>query len=242
MATTHAARRLHKRAANLKHEERPKCASCLFGKQTSQAKPGKRTTVVQERDGILSADKLHPGQRVFVDHFMCSTRGRKFKGQGINNPKKRARVQSKSKLYQGGCIFVDAATGHIDVEFQTFFSSEETIQAIKNYEDKCRDNGIIVQEYQFDNGSSFTSRSLRDYLEQKGQTSRFSGAGSHHQNGRAERGIRTIMGSARTMLLHTALHWPDVADATLWPMSVRQAVWIHNHLPPRKTGLSPHDL
>ena len=50
------------------------------------------------------------------------------------------------------------------------------------------------------------------------------------------------MGSARTMLLHTALHWLDVADATLWPMSVRQAVWVHNHLPPRKTGLSPHDL
>ena len=73
LATTHAIRRLHKRAANLKHADRPKCASCLFGKQTSQAKPGKRTTVVQERDGILSADKLHPGQRVFVDHFMCST-------------------------------------------------------------------------------------------------------------------------------------------------------------------------
>ena len=62
---------------------------------------------------------------------------------------------------------MDAATGHIDVEFQTFFSSEETVQAIKNYKDKCRDNGIIIQEYQFDNGSSFTSQSLRDYLKQK---------------------------------------------------------------------------
>ena len=102
---------------------------------------------------------------------MCSTRGRKFEGQGISNQKKRARVQSKLKSYQGGCIFVDAATGHIDVEFQKFFSSEETVQAIKNYEDKCRDNGIIIQEYQFDNGSSFTSQLLRDYLRGKGQTS-----------------------------------------------------------------------
>ena len=136
---------------------------------------------------------------------------------------------------------MDAATGHVDVEFQTHFSSEETIQAMKNCEDRCRDNGIIIQEHQFDDGSSFTSESLRDCPTDNGQTSRFSGAGSHHQNGRAERGIRTIMGSARTMLTRVALHWPDAADAMLWEMGVKQAVWIHNHPPPRQTGLSPHN-
>ena len=137
---------------------------------------------------------------------------------------------------------MDAATGHIDIEFQTCFSSEETVQAIENCEDECRNDGIIIQECQFDDGSSFTSRSLRDHSRENGQTSRFSGAGSHHQNGRAEQGMRTIMGSAGTMLLHAALHWSDAADATLWPMGVRQAVWIHNHLPLRQIGSSPHDL
>ena len=50
------------------------------------------------------------------------------------------------------------------------------------------------------------------------------------------------MGSARTMPLHSASHWPDVSDSSPWTMSVRQAVWIHNRIPSRKTGLSCHDL
>ena len=120
--------------------------------------------------------------------------------------------ESKSKSYSGGCIFVDAATGHIDVQLQTFFTADETIEAIRNYKAKCQDNWIIVQECQFDNESSFTSQTLRDFLREKGQTSQFSGPGSHHQNGKAKRGIRTVMGSARTMLLHSASHWSDVAD------------------------------
>ena len=135
-------RRLHKQAANIRHHCLPKCASCVFGKQTNRAKPGKRTSVVREREGILSADKLHPGQRVFVDHFVCSTRGRKFEGQGISNRKRNARLPSKDKSFSGGCIFVDAATGHIEVEFQTHFSTQETIKAIKRCEQKARDNGI----------------------------------------------------------------------------------------------------
>ena len=139
-------RRLHKRAANICHHCLPKCASCMFGKQTNRAKPGKRNSVIREREGILSADKLHPGQRVFVDHFVCSTRGRKFEGQGISNRKQNARPPSKDKSFSGGCIFVDAATGHIEVEFQTHFSTQETIEAIKRCEQKARDNGIIIQE------------------------------------------------------------------------------------------------
>ena len=48
---------------------------------------------------------------------------------------------------------------------------------------------------------------------------------------------------ARTMLLHAATHWPDVAaDPTTWPLAVRHAVYIHNRIPSVKTGLSPMDL
>ena len=100
----------------------------------------------------------------------------------------------------------------------------------------------MIQEHQFDNGSSFTSRSLKEHPLEQGQMSQFSGAGSHHQNGRAKRGMQTTMGSARTMPLHSASHWSDVSDSSLWPMGVQQAVWIHNHIPSRKTGLSCHDL
>ena len=137
---------------------------------------------------------------------------------------------------------MDAASGHIDIQFQSSLTAQETIQAVKRYEAKAYDKGIIVQEYQSDNGTAFISQEFRQHLLDKGQTSRFSGAGSHHQNGRAERGIRTIRSMARTMMLHSAIHWLDVADATLWPMAVNLAVYIYNHVPNRETGLATLDL
>jgi hypothetical protein len=50
------------------------------------------------------------------------------------------------------------------------------------------------------------------------------------------------MAIARTMLLHSAIHWTDVADAKLWPLAVKHAVFLYNHMPHSSSGLSPHDL
>jgi len=44
------------------------------------------------------------------------------------------------------------------------------------------------------------------------------------------------------MMLHSAIHWPDVADPMLWPMAVRHAVFLHNHVADDLTGLSPSDV
>ena len=168
-------RRPHKQAANICHHSLPKCALRMFGKQTNRAKPGEQTSVVKEQEGTLSAKKLHPGQRVFIDHFVCSTQGRKFEGQGVSNRKQNARWPSKDKLFNGGCIFADAASGHIEVKFQTHFSMQEIIKSIKRHELKARDNGIIVQEHQFDNGSLFTSKSVKEHPLEEGQTSQILG-------------------------------------------------------------------
>ena len=239
LATSESMRRLHTRAANLSHSELPKCAACQFGKQTSRPVPGKTSRIIKDRAGILSADQVQPGQRVFVDHFICSTRGRQIRGHGIRDPK--SPVRTKMESYSGGCLFVDASTGFIHVEFQSHLSSQETIQAVESFEKHALDNGIVVQAYQSDNGSAFTSSAFRTHLQTKAQVALYSGAGSHHQNGKAERGIRTIMAMARTMLLHSAIHWSEVADPTLWALSVRHAVWIYNHIPNINTGLSPID-
>ena len=71
--------------------------------------PEKQTRFIEECSGILLAEKIQPEQRVFVDYFQCSTRGRNFKGQGIQNKQKNAKVSNPSKPSKGGCIFVDAA-------------------------------------------------------------------------------------------------------------------------------------
>ncbi|KAI2488975.1 hypothetical protein MHU86_25627 [Fragilaria crotonensis] len=71
---------------------------------------------------------------------------------------------------------------------------------------------------------------------------RFAGVGAHHHNGIAERNIRTLMAIARTMMLHAAIHWPAIADATLWPLAVNHVVFLVNHVPNLRTGLCPADL
>ena len=47
------------------------------------------------------------------------------------------------------------------------------------------------------------------------------------------------MKMARTMMIHAAIHWPDMADPVLWPMAVNHAAFLKNHLPEETTGFSP---
>jgi hypothetical protein len=44
------------------------------------------------------------------------------------------------------------------------------------------------------------------------------------------------------MMLHAAIHWPDVANLTLWLMAVAHAVYLYNHMPALDTGISPADM
>jgi transposase InsO family protein len=106
----------------------------------------------------------------------------------------------------------------------------------------CRDVGVVPIQYHTDNGSSFTSGAFANQLATFKQMATFAGVGAHHHNGIAERSIQTIMSCARTMMLHSAIHWPDVANPILWPMAVSQAVYLHNHVPDPATGLSLSDV
>jgi len=230
-------KKLHTAASKITHP--PKCAACQFGKQHSRPVPGKKSTTIQDRAGAISSNQVQPGQRVSIDHFVCSTKGRLFSGYGIPNSETAKR---DPKWYTGGCIFVDESTNFVHIEFQAHLNTHETLAAVEAFEKHALDSGVIVQSYTADNGTSFTSRGFLAHLSKFAQTIRHSGPGSHHQNGKAERSIQTIMAIARTMMLHAAIHWPDVSDPTLWPMAVTHAVWLWNHLPNTETGLSPHDL
>jgi|AntRauTorckE5430_2_1112549.scaffolds.fasta_scaffold04696_1 hypothetical protein len=106
----------------------------------------------------------------------------------------------------------------------------------------CRDHGVIPQKYLTDNATAFTSKEYTAHLNEFRQVNRFAGVGAHHHNGIAERSIQTIMSITRAMMLHAAIHWPDMADTRLWPMAVTQACFIWNHMPDLSTGLSPTDI
>ena len=231
LSSTQATRQLHSSACKLQHN--PKCAACLFAKQTARPMAGKRTTVVKDRAGILRRDNLLPGQEVSVDHFICSTKGRLFTGYNRGNDSNR---------YCGGCIFCDHASGFVHVEFQSSLSSHDTLQAKESFDKLCLNHGVIVQKFMSDNGTAFTSSQFQDHLREFQQISKFAGAGAHHHNAQAERSIRTIMSISRAMLLHSAIHWPDMANPSLWPMAVSHAVFLWNHVPNLQTGLSAADI
>ena len=231
LSHTEGSRTLHTAASKVKYP--PKCAACLYGKQTIRTAPGKIIKIIKDQAGTLRTGNLLPGQEVSVDHFISSVRGRLFKGYNKGSIEDR---------YVGGCIFVDHASSHIHVEFQSSLSSHETLTAKIEYEKLCRDVGVIPQKYVSDNGRSFASREFSEHLSNFYQIIKFAGVGAHHHNAQAERAIRTIMTIARTMMIHGGIYWPDVADSTLWPMAVKHACFLYNHVPSHVTGLSPSDI
>jgi hypothetical protein len=223
-------RALHRSAANC---DLPKCASCQFGKAKRRPSPGKAQTIVPAHDGSIKKEHLSPGQQVSVDHFICSAKGRLYSSKGKT---------TDDRMFSGGCLFVDHASSLVHVEHQVSLTSHETLQAKHRFETMTRDLGVTPQSYLSDNSTAFTNSEFTAELRIFRQVQRFAGVGAHHHNGVAERNIQTIMAMARTMMLHAAIRWPEVADPSLWPMAVDYAVYLHNHLPTVSTGLAPIDV
>jgi hypothetical protein len=231
LCSSEAQRRLHTACCKITHP--PLCAACQYGKQKRRPTPSKTASVVRDNVGNLKKEDLLPGQRVSVDHFICSTKGRLHSSAGKTK---------ESEMYDGGCIFVDHGSGYVHVEFQTTIDTHETLKAKQKFELLCRDFGVTPQQYQSDNGSPFTSQGFTENLSTFQQIIRFAGVGAHHHNGCAERSIQSVMSIARTMMLHAAIHWPETADPTLWPMAVAHAVYLINHMPNLSTGVAPIDI
>jgi GAG-pre-integrase domain len=214
----------------------PLCAACQFGKQTCRIVPRPQCTTawVTNEHGVIANGDCLPGQRVSVDHFVCSTHGRRFNTRGASS--------NENSMYAGGCLFYDHASRYINVRFQAHLNTHKTLQSKKKFEERCRDFGVIIGLYHSNNGSSFTSSDYTRHLQDFKQITSFAVVGAHHANGAAECTICTITNMARTMMLHQGICWPEMADPQLWPMAVRHAVHVYNHVPCDDNGLSPHDL
>ena len=107
----------------------PKCTACQYEKQRKRPSPGKTSHVVKDCAGtLLWKENLVPKQQVSCDHFICSTKGQLFGSQGKT---------ANKDMFTGSAIFVDHATGYIEVEFQKHLNSHKTLAAKQNYELKC---------------------------------------------------------------------------------------------------------
>jgi hypothetical protein len=103
------------------------------------------------------------------------------------------------------------------------------------------EEGIHIRHYHADNGV-FASDAFKHDCKFYSQKLSFSGVGAHHQNGVAERNIKTISQWARANMIHSAFHWPEFATVKLWPQAIDYAIWVFNRLPSATTGLSPNEL
>ena len=100
--------------------------------------------------------------------------------------------------------------------------------------------GVTVVNYHADNGV-FNAMEFQDELIKMEQGMSFSGGGAHHMNAMAECGIGSVVAMARTMMLHAKLRWPKAVTTKLWPMALKHAQHLINHVP-NHNNVCPMDL
>jgi hypothetical protein len=200
----------------------PLCTACAYGKATR--KPW-RVKGKQTRTRVVT----RPGQCVSVDQLIPPTPG--YIAQLRGTPTR--------KRYQAATIFVDQYSGAGFVHCQKTTTADETIEGKERFEAWAATHGITVSHYHADNGI-FADNKFRKAVNTSKQTLSFCGVNAHFQNGLAERRIRELQGSARTMLIHANRRWSSAIDAHLWPYAIRYASDMFNHSPMKKfNGQSP---
>ena len=176
----------------------------------------------------LKAGHTKPGDCVSADHYISAVPGRIASGRAKDG-------------ITCGTLFVDHGSGKIFNYCQFSTDAVETIQSKHKLEDEAKREGFSVKKYHSDNGV-FASEAFKKDCDSKSQTYSFSGVGAHHQNGVAERNIKTVAQWARACMLHAATHWPARFSIRLWPLALAYAVWVFNRLPQRDTGLCPNEI
>ena len=194
----------------------PACTACLYGKAT------KKPWRVKGSQGTLDT-MTRPGQCVSVDQLISNTPGYIAHMRGTPTRER----------YRVATVFVDHFSGIGYVHLQRSTSATDTIEAKERFESWAETHGVAIQHYHADNGI-FADNEFRKAVASKGQRLTFSGVNAHFQSGMAERRIRDLQDSARTMLLHAHRRWPTAITTNLWPYAVRYASDMFNEAPLKK--------
>ena len=209
-----------------------KCAGCCAGKQTRTPEGASIAQKVKKKDGVLKQGNLKVGSVVSTDQYVCNDRGRLEHTQGKELQKDK---------YSGGTIFVEHASSYIFINHQVSLKASETLAGKHKFERELHKFGHKVEKYKADNGVYKSAEFMSD-IKKCNQEIEFCGVGAHHQNGVAERAIRTVTTSARTMMLHAAIHWPSEISTELWPFAMEYAVYLWNRMPGRISKVTPLEI
>lgn len=111
---------------------------------------------------------------------------------------------AESQMCDGGCIFVNEATGLICVALQVNLSAHEALVVIEELELTRQGNGAAPQARHSDNGSQLTLQGLATKLRNFAQIIAFAGMGMrHHHSGAAS----MQLGPSRAWCVPRCLAW-----------------------------------
>ena len=192
----------------------PVCSTCMFAKATRKRWRDKPIT------GYTTRRPNQPGEKVSVDQLVSPTPGLVAQMTG----------RLTTKRYRYATVYVDQATGYGYVHLQKTATAEETIQGKLVFEDMALRHGINIKSYHADNGI-FKARKWVEACRLKQQSLTFAGVNAHHQNGIAERRIRTLQEMARAMMIHAHRRWPEAITPNLWPYAIKLANESLNETP-----------
>lgn len=201
----------------------PVCQPCLHGTMTKVPRVTK--------DSKIEPYPVHePGDCVSVDILVSQTPGLIAQMSG---------TITKAR-YRYACVFVDQYSDFTYVHLMQTQSGDEALEAKRAYETYCDALGVSVKHYHADNGI-FACKQWKNSCSELHQGLTFAGVNAHHQNGRAERKIRSLQDLTRCNLIHAHHRWPDAITANLWPYALRMACDSLNATPSshHKHKLSP---
>jgi hypothetical protein len=133
--------------------------------------------------------------------------------------------EEKKTQYNCGTLFVDHCSGYIHHKNQVSLRIGEPLKGKHNFECFAKQFNVKIKHYHADN-APFGANEFKADIANQDQELTFYGVGAHHQNGIAERSIRTVTQWARAILIHSTLHWPEVADLKLWPFALDHVIII----------------
>jgi hypothetical protein len=110
----------------------------------------------------------------------------------------------------------------VNVILMRDLTAESTLEAKREFEDKCATKGVMIKHYHADNGR-FTEPAWKEDCKAMDQNLTFCGVGAHHQNAIVERKIKDLTLTARTLLLHAMRYWPEYISQILWPFAIKCA-------------------
>ena len=194
----------------------PFCPGCQFGKATRR--PWRHRSKKKDGSRKKLRQATHPGAIVSLDTAESRT-----------VPGLVAQLRGRPTLmrYHYATTFVDHFSDLDYVHLHQRNDADSILEAKLAFERYAGSFGVSVQQYHCDNGV-FADNTFKAACRAAHQTSTYCGVNAHHQNGKAEKRIRDIRDSARSMLLLAQHNWPAAITTNLWGFAMVYASQIRN--------------